>query len=176
MREINLISKRKGDFLKSKKVIKIFYFVSIFCLFLTFISSIGIFLIKLNSPLPALKEEEARLIDNLSLAKQKMTELSILDERLKSISDVLSKRSDFVKTIDLIVNKTTDIKINSFSIEKKKISISSTSDSLNSIDLFLNGLTSVALDKKFFSKITLNNLTSDFKTGKYSFSLDIDLL
>ncbi|RJQ37111.1 hypothetical protein C4559_03975 [Candidatus Microgenomates bacterium] len=176
MKEINLISKRKEDFLKSKKVLKTLYTLSIACLFVTFICSVGIFLLKLSSPLPGLKAEEEELVNNISLAKQKLTKIVVLDERLKNVSGLLAKKSDIDSTIDIITAQAKDVKITVLDIQKKKLSISSSSQSLNSIDLFLNSLVAISSDKKKFSKVTLNNLNTDFKSGKYTFSLDIDLL
>lgn len=176
MKEINLISKSKEDFLRSKKVLKTLYRISIFFLFLTIFCSVGIFLMKLSSPLPSLKQKEADLINNISLAKQRLTKIVVLDERLKSVSGILAEKSETGNIIDLVSKEAKDIEINSFDIQKKKINITSSSQSLNSIDLFLNSLVAMVADKKNFNKVTLSNLNTDFQGGKYTFSLEIELL
>ncbi|MDP3988402.1 MAG: hypothetical protein Q8P80_04640 [Candidatus Levybacteria bacterium] len=177
MSEINLISKRRNELLKSKKVLGIVRIVSGICLFFVLISSFAVFFLKFSSSLPSLKSDEENLLSDLSRSKMKLTKYSVVKDRLVNISDILSKRIDFDSIITLLVNDSpSDFQVDSVIVDKTKISLSATSGSLSSVNLFLNKLIDMSLNKKVFGKINLDNLSLDPTTGKYVFAVSSDLL
>lgn len=182
MNEINLISKKREAILRSKGIVKIFRAAAMVSLFLVFISSVGIFLLKLNSPLPALKREETALLSSLSSLKQRMAKFIILNDRLKNISSILSKRSDFDKKLDALVKiddltgTLQNIRITSLDMGKKNISVTISSESLYSINVFIDNLVAMSSNKQVFKIITLENVTADQKSGRYFSSIDIQFL
>lgn len=177
MSEINLISKKRAEDLGSKKILGLLRLASITSLVLTSVFSVGIFFIKINSPLPSLKEEEKRLLTNLSSSKQQVAKIAILTDRLKTISGILSQRLDFDGLVNsLEAQAPQNIAIKAVTVDKKTVSFEVSSPSLNSLNILIENLAIMVSNKKMFGKITLRELTADPSLGEYAFSIDADLL
>lgn len=177
MSEINLLLKKRVEDSGSKKPLKILRFISISSLVLTLVFSVVIFFIKINSPLPSLKEEEKRLLATLSSKKQQVAKIAILTDRLKTISGILSQRLDFDGFVNsLEAQALSNIAIKAVTVDKKTVSFRVSSPSLNSLNILIENLAIMVSNKKTFGKIILKELTADPALDEYSFSVDADLL
>lgn len=176
MSEINLLRK-KADNSSEKKILKIVRILAIALLFLVAVSSIGLFFINSQSPLSSLKKEEEDLESSLSLYNEKTMRFFILKERLRYISDIVSRRPYFNETLDFVLKDAPkDVKINNLSLDKKSLTLTASSPSISSVDTFLNSLVKMAMDKKKVGKVTLNSMGFDNKSGNYFFSLELVLI
>lgn len=177
MNEINLISKKKEDLLRKKKIINGLRIISVVFLSLIVLSSIVVFFLRFTSPLDSLKKEESKLLTEISSSKQKMAKLLVASEKLKSISEIISQRPNFDKTIDTVLKEAPqNLQVSSLTIDKKNVVLTVSSQSLFSINTFMDNLINLYLNKKIFEKITLNNLSADQVLGKYSLTIEGNLL
>lgn len=176
MSDINLLKKNTGGS-KEVKILKILRTTSIISLFIVCVSSISLFIINSTQPVNDLKKEEVSLTAELSSYKQKMGKFMLINNRIKNISDIISHRSNFEKTIDLVSKQAPqEVQINNYSIDSKKINLSAASTSVLATNTFFDNLVKLVKDKNKLKRVTLNNLSVDGKSGDYSFSLNIELL
>lgn len=176
MTDINLLSGQKEKLLESKRAVKLFRIISVGCLLFVLVLSVGIFFIKTSSPLSSLQNQEKMFLSEFDSSKQKVAKLYVLSDRLKNIDGILSKRSNFDKTIDALIKQSPEgLQIDSLSLSKKTVLMTIYSSSLNSINTFIDNLMVLTRDKKLFKKITLENLSTDMKATRYSFSIKADL-
>lgn len=177
MSEINLLFKKRVEDLESKKILRILRLASIISLVLVCVFSVGIFFIKISSPLPSLKEEERRLLANLSSSKQEVAKIAILNDRLETMSGILSQRLDFDGLVNsLEVQVPSSIRIKALTVNKTTVSFIVSSSSLNSLNILIENLAIMVSNKKMFGAITLKELTADPSLDEYSFSVDASLL
>jgi len=176
MNEINLLRPKKEGLGGLKNAQNILRILSLVLLFLTFFSSIVLFLLKLNSPLSSAKKEEDSILLRLSSLKSKMAQFLIIEERLTNISEIIAKRPYWNKTIEMLEKeKPQDVSINMLSLNKKNLSLTVSSYSLLSLDELLNNLIKITLNKKVFTNLILNSMTLDKNSGKYTFSIVANL-
>ncbi len=69
-----------------------------------------------------------------------------------------------------------DIVIFSFSIDKANLQMTVASSSLTTLNTFIERLLELTGEKKVFTKLTLNSLSLDTKTNRYSLSIEGNLL
>lgn len=176
MSDINLFKKNTGRS-KEAKILKILRIISIGSLFVVTISSIALFFINSTQPTNDLKKQQENLTVSLSSYKQKISEFVMINDRIKNITDIISHRSTFDGTIDLISKQAPkEVKINDYSIDSKKISLNAFSTSVLATNTFFDNLVKLVEDKNKLKKVTLNGLVVDGKSGNYSFALNIELL
>ncbi len=174
MKDINLLSQKKDTALLTKKVILFLRGVAIILLFLVASTTIGLFFLKLQSPLGPLKNQEKLLISNLSLSEQKIIKRILTTDRLKTINEVIEKRPYFDKMINLILENliASQSTIESLSLEKKQIKLQASSYSLLDIQTVLNNFVTYSSEKKILGNVILNNIALDPKSGKFIISID----
>ncbi|MDP3726962.1 MAG: PilN domain-containing protein [bacterium] len=175
--DINLIPGKRKVVLEQKKIVKRLRILSIVLLSTVAFSSIALFLLKLQSPLPSLKREENTLLASLSLLHQKTAKLLLMKNRLKETAIIEKKRQRLDETIGAVVEGVpADVSLSSLSVGKKDVSITASSNSLSSVNIFLDRLVNKVLQKKTFSKITLDSLSLDSKGNRYIIAFTLELL
>ncbi|MDO8460959.1 MAG: hypothetical protein Q7S38_00800 [bacterium] len=175
MNEINLLPHVRESLVKSQRAVRIIRLISAVFLFLTAASSLGLFFLNLSSPLSSLKQEENKLLSELSLHKEKMENMLVAKERLKYISGILAKRRNYETEIELITSQLpSQVTVDSFSASQNAITITASSDSLFSLNKFTDHLTDITLNKKIFDKVSFDNLVFDGTNSKYSLSIKAD--
>lgn len=175
--DINLVPGKRKIALEQKKLVLRLRLFSIILLAVTVFSSVLLFLLKLQSPLPSLQREKNTLLTNLTLLSQKSAKLLLIKNRLNEVAIIEKKR----QRLDELIGSTLegvpqDVSFNSLSIDKKSISITSSSNSLSSINIFLNRLVDKVVKGKNFNKITLDGLSLDSKANRYIIALTLELL
>lgn len=175
--KINLISSRKKNVKPQSKSEKIFKLSSLVCLVLVALVAGGLFALKLTSPLPSLQKEESQLLSELQTLYPKTIKLLIIKNRLQGIAAILKQRPDLVKIINLVQEKKPqEISVTSLDVSASSITVAAASSSLSAVDQYLNGLVAIANEKKAYGSVSLESLSLDTKTSKYSLSLEIKLL
>jgi hypothetical protein len=173
---INLLTEKKidkaGRLFQSLKVLRI---IAVSLLFVVSLSSIILFILISFSPLPTLKQQEQERKIILSHFNSEIVKLHILNERLNTIDEIMSKRTSFDDKINLITSQIpSGVMLKSLTIEKNTINVILASNSLLSFDTFLNNVMNLSENKKESFRITINNLTQVERDS--SFVLDITLL
>ena len=172
---INLLgSKKKSNIAPAVKKLKLLRLIAVCMLFIVTAFSITLFILIALTPLPKLKEQERISQTNLLNFSADITKLQVVNDRLASISDVLSKRPTYDKKIDLIKsNLPREITIRSLTIEKNSISLDVSSQSLLFLDTFLNKLISDSGKDKDFSQIKLTSLSREESDNSYHLGLTL---
>lgn len=174
---INLLLDKNKNKRKNKEIIKAFRITSIVLLFLVAISSVLVFSFKLQSPLTNLQNEEQDVLSKISVLHPKTARLFLASDRIKNISEIISKRPDFEKRITIILKAIpNDVSLSAFTIDNKNVSIVATSTSLSSIGQMLDNLVAMVANKELFNKINLQGLTVDGANGTYRVSIEAILL
>ncbi len=177
MSDINLLRKKAQNSKSSERTLRVLRRTSFIFLFLTAISSIGLFLLNFTSPTSSLQREESKLTSSIAVYQDKAIKFLVINERVKNISTVIAKRKSYWKNIGGVINSLpSNVGVDSLSVNNNKISIVSSSESLLAINTFLDNLTSFSLKKQFFGKVSLTDLTFDTERKQYRASLDLDLL
>lgn len=172
-KDINLAVKKQSS--SEKKIIVIFWVTAVIFLIVTLFLSIFLFFFKTQSSFSSIKNEEATLSSNFLALSDKIAKYIFISDRLKSISDIILKRSSFDEVIDLVLKQTPqNINTSSLTIDKNTIGIQLSSSSLLAIDSMLNNWLATA-DKKKYKRIVLGGIEVDEKNGIFTASLKIDL-
>lgn len=175
--DINLVPGKRKIALEQKKLVLRLRLFSIILLVITVFSSVLLFFLKLQSPLPSLQREKNVLLTNLTLLSQKSAKLLLLKNRLNEVAIIEKKRQRLDELIGSVLEGVPqDVSLNSFSIDKKSVSITAASNSLSSINIFTDRLVDKAMKGKNFNKITLDGLSLDSKTNRYIIALTLELL
>jgi hypothetical protein len=152
-------------------------FIMVGLLFIVSVASVILFILVTISPLPALQAQEQSLMQTLSQSKSDVVKYELLNERVEAISGVMKKRQSPDQTIALVQSKLpSDSKITAIKSDNKTMSLTIESPSLQSLDTFINGLINYVQEKKFFSNVTLTNLTTDETNNAYAVTLSVNLL
>lgn len=174
-KEINLIAQRKRGVIKNKRLTKFFRLSSAFFLFSVAFLSIAIFILKSTSPIGALQQEENSALNQISKLDQKVVKFLLLQGRLRDISSIINKRTKFDQTLNLMTKEMpSNISIVSLSVNKKNLTITLVSTSLLSLNTFIDGILNKT-NRDGFSRVMLDSLALDQKTGKYFLSVNIDM-
>src|SRR3989344_2274448 len=174
---INLLLDKNKNAHKNKEIIKALRITSVISLFLVAFFSFLVFLLKLQSPLTNLQNEEQDTLSKISVLHPKAARLFLASDRIKNISEIISRRPDFEKRIAIILKAIpNDVSLSTFNIDNKNVSIVATSSSLSSIGQVLDNLVAMVGSKELFNKINLQGLTVDGANGSYRISIEAILL
>lgn len=175
--DINLVPGKRKIALEQKKIVVRLRLFSIILLAITAFSSITLFLLKLQSPLPSLQREKNTLLTNLTLLSQKSAKLLLMKNRLKETAIIEKKRQHLDEIIGSVIEGVpADVSLNSLNIDIKSVSITASSNSLSSINIFLDRLVDKVVKGKIFNKIALDSLSLDSKGSRYILALTLELL
>lgn len=161
----------------SEKDTKILWIIASSTLLIVAVSSIIIFVMKMQSQLPVLQKNENDLLSSMSLFQTKIIKHILFTDRLNNIESIISKRTLFDTKLDevmLIISS--ELKIHNISMDKKKLSLTMATLSLASIETFNEKLKEMLDNKKLFSRVSFSGITVNQKKGEYSFTIEADLL
>lgn len=173
MNDINLLFKKEDSSRLLKKALSITKAASYLFPGIILIFAVVLFILKLGSPLPGLKEEETRLATQLDLLKEPYGKIFILHDRLGNIEEIVSERIDYVGNINIILDNTpSDVAIESLAITDVDLRMTASSFSLLSIDTMLNNMTNLAKEKKIFTSVTLKSMSLNEGSGRFFATID----
>lgn len=173
MSDINLLSHRRGA--RSKKPLKFVRIFAIVSLLLVLGISVVFFILKLQSPLVSLEQQEAQFLTQLTTMKKKYENLLILKDRLDRIGKIFELQKDVASKLETITSAVpSGASVDSLSIDEKAIAITLSAQDLNSSDSFLINFVDLSETKRMFKTVTLNELSFDEKTG-YRLTVQGDL-
>ena len=172
---INLLGEKKKKIITpGLRKLQILRLIASGLLFIVAACAIVLMILISFSPLPKLRQQENISRLNLSHYHDDMAKIQIIQDRIKIISDLLTKRSMADEKIDLIKSNTpNNVTIKSLTIDKSTISVVVTSSSLLPIDTFLNNLINRTGNKKDFSNVTLTSFIRQDVDNTYLVGLNI---
>lgn len=170
--KINLLKGNKTKHFEQERIKKILRLLSVVFLSIVVIVSTVFFLLISGSSVESLRKEEQAAISKIKQSEEKAGKLLFTGNRVKDIADIVGKRTTF----DGIITSVTDIvpsgtQIDSLSLDKKNFSMTVRSSSLSSINTLLMGIDEISTNKKMFTKVTLEGLTVDKKSGNFIMSI-----
>ncbi len=176
--DINLISpKTTEDIIKQEKALKITRILAGVSLGFVAVSAVIVFILNLTSPLDSIRKQEQVILQNMSAMKDRASNYALLNDRLKSIDDIVSTRKKYDQILDSIVASTpSDISIEGFALQKEgTMSVNASGRSLDSINNFIDNVVSLSSQKKGIKNVVIDNLIAS-KDGKYGVSITFTTL
>lgn len=169
---INLLKGNKVRHFQQERIKRILRLVSVVFLSIVVIVSAVFFLLISGSSIETLRKEENAAISKIKTNEEKAGKLIFTENRVKDITDIVEKRTTF----DGVLTGITDIvpsgtQVDSLSIDKKNFSMTVRSSSLLPINTLLTSIDEMSENKKMFTKITLEGLTVDQKSGAFIVSI-----
>lgn len=136
-----------------------------------------VFLLVALSPLPTLQQQERNATATLSQYRTDIAKMTLVNDRLKSTSVLLSKRKDFDKALEAVKNKMPDgVTITEVNMTRETVSVTVTSSSLALIDTFITSLTNAAAEKQDFKQVSLSGLLVDEQKGIFTTTVQVVML
>jgi len=175
---INLLPERKKNQRSLlPQHLKIARIAAVSLLFVVSVFTIILYILIGLSPLPQLKQQENLATSALVQAHPDIARLLFVNERTKSISQLLANRSSFDEQIDSLQSKLSgDVSIKNIAIKKDNIIVTVSSTSLLSIDTFLKSVLDSQLAKKEYSHITMTSLALGDQKNSFQLVLTLSVL
>lgn len=174
---INLLKGSRAKRFQQEKYVKILKIVSFVSLGFVVIASILLFYINASFSVESLRQEEAASESSNASFQKKAEKLLLAKNRISDILEITKKRTvfdDVITEMSQIIPK--EVKVESINLDKKKFTLTVVSSSLLSINKIIEGIDGLLGSKKIFSKVILDGLTIDPKSGNYTISLSGDFL
>lgn len=175
--DINLISNNDAASLKAKKRLKLTRTIAIISLVIVALLSIMVFVINSQTSLDKIKKDQNSTLQSISYLNKKTAKLAIINNRLKDISDIMEKRKNYTSTINTLLQlMPPGVSTTTLELGKQDVVLVVHSNSLLLIDKFLNSIIDLSFKKQIISKVTIESLIVNPKTGGYSLSIKTTLL
>lgn len=143
--------------------------IAIIILFGVSFLSLAISLLIAFSPLPKLKQTESELLANMTALHPKIAKQMVLSERMTQVSKVISQRSDYGKTMELLQTiLPPSVRIDEVKITPKDISVRFSSTSLATIDDGIQNVRAYNDKEKAFSRVTIESVSYVLDRAVYS--------
>lgn len=169
---INIIKGDTKENLGRTKRTFILRIISIVFLFFVASLSIILFLLNLRISVSSIKKDQAETLRSVSLEKNKLAKLNLINDRLKGIRDILKNRKNYTNTLNILLSQIPQgVTASSLRIEKGDLTLTVNSSSLLPINKFLNNIIDLSIKKNVVKGVTIESLTIDSKTGIYSLSV-----
>lgn len=173
---INLISNQNVELEKELRRLKKFRLISLTCLIAVSLVSILIFVLNLTLPLESVKKEQNTTAANISFLHKKLVTYTLITDRVKNISNILSQRGNYIPQVNEILGKVpTDISIDGLEIQTGQVSISVSGTSLLPINKFIDDMVSLGVKGKAIKDVVIQGLSLDTNSGKYSLSMKANI-
>jgi hypothetical protein len=177
MSSINLVSTKVVGLEKELKRLKIFRISAVICLVIVLLLSILAFILNVTLPIETVKKEQQATISGISFFDTKLTQYTLLTDRVKNIANIIAKRADYGAQLSQIFGKIpADSSIDTLNIQTGKISIIISSASLLSINSFLDAIVAFGNEGKILKNVVIQGLTLDAENGKYSLNIQANIL
>lgn len=169
MNNINLLSQRNSELLRQEKKIRKARIIAVGFLAFVAVTSIAAFFLNRSFSLSLAKKEEDRILQERVLLSKKEAKLVLVNDRLKSITDILNTRTQYGKTITGVLRKIPEgISIERLEIGKENLNLTFSSTSLFSVNIIINNLLDMARRKEVIENLTLESVNLNDKTGVYT--------
>lgn len=176
-KDINLLPQTKLNILRQEVTIRIVRTIGIGVLLLVASCEIGIFFLNRTTSLAELQVQRNTLKSSLSLLHDKAITNILLLDRFRKIQALQKNQVSFVADITTIQSLVPDgVTIDTFALDQKTIILSVSSYSLVPVNTFLDRVNALYAQKELFKKVTIDNVSANASSGKYSVTVNGDLL
>lgn len=177
--DINLLAQKEGAKTSDSKYVLVARIVAVSTLLIVAFSAVILFVLRLQSPLEKLKAEEEGITKQLLALSGKRLKLVIIKERLQDIADIIKRRPEFDKKIELLeTHISSGVTISNLRIDNTKIQFTASSSSLQSIEEFFSALIETTADtqKKVYKRVSYDSLSLSSNSSVYTVNILIETL
>jgi len=175
--DINLISNQNVGLEKEQKRLKKFRLTSVTCLIAVLLVSVLIFLLNLTLPLQTVKDEQSATAASIATLHKKLVTYTLINDRIKNISNVISKRGNDIPQLNQILGKIpTDLTVGGLEIQAGQISITVFGTSLVPINKFIDDMVSFGAQGKVIKDLVIEGLSLDASSGQYTLNMKANIL
>lgn len=136
--------------------------------------SVILFVINLSSPISKIKAQQNQILSQITTQQDKAAKLNVVKERVTTISNIFSTRTDYIDSLKLILSKKPDdLKLISLETNKESINMTVNSNSLLTINNFLNTVIDTGKSDKKIKSVLLDSLAVNQSLGVYALSIKI---
>lgn len=168
--DINLVSTDSDRSEKKVKRLKIAKMFAFLCLFLVAAISIIVFVINFTLPIKTVQKEQEQTLSNITALSKKMGKYYLINDRATVLSDIIAKRKDYPKLINLLFAKLPEeLSVSTFNIENGKLELTVSSTSLIPIQKYIDYVMTIK-NQKTIKNIKNDGIKLDASTGNYSLS------
>lgn len=168
---INLVSSKNDELEKEHQRLKIVRIIAAACLIIVALFSVLIFVINFTLPLSAVKKNQQLELANISSMHKKLVTYQLLNDRINSISRLMSQRKNYADRINTIYSKLPkELAVDALEVDKGQISLTVSGTSLLKINDFINSLIELKDKNKIIQNVNIQGLSFDAIGGKYSLS------
>jgi hypothetical protein len=176
-KEINLLPQTKLDILQQETTIRIVRTISIGFFIMSICMAIGIFFLNRDTSLANLQAQKQTLHSNLGFLHDKAINNQLLLDRVRKIQSLQKTQASFIADIDIVqLLIPTGVIVDSLTLDQLSLILGVSSPSLEPINTFLGKVNDLYVKKTFFKRITIDNVSADSHTGRYSVAIHADLL
>lgn len=176
-KNINLVTGKSFDLEKQQKRIKIAKVVAIFSLTVVVLISLILFLITFFLPISSVKKTEQETLTNISLLHKKLVSFYLVKDRIDNIATTIDKRENYGIVSSAVLQKVpSQLSIETLSIDDKILTVVVTGTSLIPINQVIDDLVVMSNQKKLIKNLLIQSLSLSAQTGRYSLSLQADVL
>jgi hypothetical protein len=131
-----------------------------------------IFVLNFTLPLDSVKKEQVTTASNIAIFHKKLVTYTLIADRVKNISNILSQRGNYLPQVNDILGKIpTDVSIDGLDIDTGTIAISVSSTSLVSLNKFIDDMVSLGAQGKVIKDIVIQGLSLNVNDSKYILSM-----
>jgi predicted PurR-regulated permease PerM len=157
--DINLVTKKTSEGSRDERLKKI-KVISFSALIITALLSIILFLVNLRFSVNYVKNQQNKLIQELSTYDEAASKIFLLNQRVTDITSIISQRKKYHEKTELIFQEMPSvISIQEYKIDNSSAAMTITSRSLLDMNNYINYLLKLSKSRKINS-VTLNQLTS----------------
>lgn len=174
--DINLLPQKKNSILQGQQLLIRLKVVAVLAVCLTIASCIGVIILnQVNSP-ESLKTKQEQATTQFMQSQKKAQLYLLLLDRLNNIQNIISSRSRLENDLTLIQQQVPNgVRIEALSLDDKTLTMTVRSNDLTKIDTVITNMNSLLKSKKFISKLTIEDVVADQRTGLYSLAVDAKL-
>jgi len=175
--DINLASTENKQSIKIEHALLIIRIAAVVAAIFVLASASIVFILNLTNPMSSIKNQQNQVLQNLNSYKNKSGNYNLLNERLRDISMITLKRTDYTEQLNKIVSLIgSDTSADTLTIVDNKFTLGISSTSLLSISHFLDAVFDVSDKSKTFTNLNIDSLTTNVGTGNYSLYISGQIL
>jgi hypothetical protein len=144
--------------------------IAFFCLFAVASVSVIVFLVNFTLPTKTVQQDQEQTISNISSLSQKMGKYYLINDRVTALSEITSKRNDYVALTNLLFAKLPkELSVTTFNVENGKLEFTVSSTTLVPVRDYIDYVLSIK-NPEIIRNIKNEGIELTTLEGKYSLS------
>ncbi len=173
---INLVSSKDNKLEKQLFRLKILRVLAIISLVTIASVSVVVFIVNFTLPLESVKKDKQTTLSDISFLHKKLVKYYLINDRVKNISDLISKRKDYSKSSSVVLGKVTqDLTVDSLEVEENMINISVSGVSLIPMNQLIDDTIKLSDEGKSIKNLTIQSLVLNARSQRYTLTLQADI-